>query len=575
MIAFRVVTTAGEAEKLEVALEALQRAGSVTAFAIRYGESSVSVHGSGHAIRFLAAWPTVTGISLDSDDWLTEDDGMGVQRSDAPEATGAFAGAVTAADGTTPLPNIRVRAYLQTGPTSWVVVDTVQTGGDGAYTAAGLEAGIYRAEFYDPAGDYVPEFYDGQSDFAFATNFSVVEGETQTGIDAALAQGGHIAGTVTGVSDGEPIADIVASAWYQDSGWQSAGSAVSSGDGTFDIGGLPAGTYRVRFSDVYVPARYLDEVYDNVLYEGQESLADGDPVGVTAGSTTPNIDAALGGYGKLSGAVTSAEGGAPVDGIYVDVWAFNTSSSAWEWVSGDTTGSAGTYEAGGLEGGDYRVEFSDPKSQYATEFYNNKASIDTGDNVPVELGEETANVDAALDLAVDTVAHSLVQGWNLISFPVTLQDPATPAALETITGTYNVVWAYDGCASSPWLKYDVNDPLSSLTAVDTEHGDWIDMATAGDLTVTGTHPVSTVISLCTGWNLIGYASVSEKPVTEVLDPITGKYDLVYAYVGSDTGDEWKLYNPNSPVGNDLEEMVPWYGYWIHMTEPAVLTIAGR
>jgi hypothetical protein len=59
----------------------------------------------------------------------------------------------------------------------------------------------------------------------------------------------------------------------------------------------------------------------------------------------------------------------------------------------------------------------------------------------------------------------------------------------------------------------------------------------------------------------------------VLAPISGQYDLVYAYDGSDAADPWKKYIPDSPVGNDLTAMRPWYGYWIHMTEPAVLTIA--
>jgi hypothetical protein len=315
-------------------------------------------------------------------------------------------------------------------------------------------------------------------------------------------------------------------------------------------------------------------VYDNVLYAGPESLADGDSVGVSAGSTTPNINAALGGYGKISGAVVSSEGGSAVEGVYADVYYSDTGLS-WEWVSGATTDSAGTYEAGGLDTGDYRVEFSDPRGQYATESYNDRPSVDAGDDVPVELGHGTANINAALDLALDTVTHNPAQGWNLISFPVALEDPTTPAALETIAGTYNVVWAYDACAQTPWLKYDPDDPLSSLTAVDTEHGYWIDLTTAGDLTVTGVHPISTVISLCSGWNLIGYASVSDRSVTEVLAPISGQYDLVYGYDGSDVDDPWEKYNPNVPVGNDLTTMRPGYGYWIHMTEPAALAIAGR
>lgn len=570
-VAVRVETEGPGAEALEIALEALLRAGSVDEFEIVYGQNAAYVDGSGHAVRFLAAWPSVTRISLaDDDEELAGDWGTGTQSIEAAEATAAFAGTVTRAGTATPLGGIRIRAYLQTGPTSWLLVATVLTASDGSYTAAGLEPGIYRARFEDPAGDYVPQYYNNKDSFGSATKFTLEDGQTTTGIDAALELAGHIAGTVTAKGNGEPVEDIVVSAHRStNGGWESAGSAVSGGDGTYDIGGLPAGTYRVRFADVYMPPRHVTQVYDNVL-----TLDEGTDVPVTAGATTSGIDAAMGDYGRIEGTVTGA-GGVAVDDIAVDVWEY--SGSYWVWASGDMTDEGGAYVAYGLSTRDYRVQFSDPKGQYGGEYYNDKATLETADDVPVTLGYATEGIDAALSVAPDTASHGLVEGWNLMSFPVTLDDPSTPSAFETITGTYNVVWSYDGCASAQgdWLKYDPGDPLSSLTEVDTTHGYWIDMEAAGDLTVTGLHPISTVIDLCSGWNLVGYPSVSEKPVTEVLAPIEGKYDLVYAYDASDAEDVWKKYNPNVPVGNDLEEMWPWYGYWIRMTEPATLTIPGR
>jgi hypothetical protein len=496
-----------------------------------------------------------------------------VDREFAPQATGAFTGQVTAEDGTTPLSGINVRAYQQTGYDSWTLVATVQTAGDGTYTVTGLDADIYRAKFEDPAGDYVSEYYDDRDTFTFATNFEVADGDTTPDIDAALAQAGHIQGMVTTIADGEPVADIVVTAWYTASGsWQTASGAVSQSDGVYDIGGLPSGSYRVRFSDAYSPPQYLDEVYDNA-----SSLADGTDVPVTAGVTTTGIDAALGQYGSVTGTVYRPDGATPVEGIYADVYAWNATLSTWEWISGDTTDATGAYQAGGLETGDYRVQFSDPVGQYANEVYNDRTSLDTGDDVHVELGSATSDIDAALSFAENPVTLGLAQGWNLISFPVVLDDPTMPSALETISGTASVVWTYDACTidPDPWLKYDPNDPLSELNAVDTMHGYWIDMTSSAELTVIGTYPISTVISLCTGWNLIGYASANAKPVTETLEPISGQYDLVYGYDGADTADPWKKYNPGVPVGNDLENLTPGYGYWIRMTAPATLTISGR
>jgi hypothetical protein len=494
----------------------------------------------------------------------------------AAQATGSFTGTVTAEDGGTPLSDVRVEAFLQTGATTWRLEDIFQTAADGTYTAADLEAGYYRAKFEDPAGNYVPEYYDDQPSFTYATPFTVTEEATFGGVDAALAEAGHIAGIVIAVADGAPVADIVAGAWYSTTaGWRSAGSSSTSVDGTFDIGGLGAGNYRVRFADANSPPRYLAEVYNNILYSGPESLDAGDDVPVAAGATTPNIDADLGSYGSIAGTVLSSDTGAPIEGIYADVWYSDTLSLTWEWGSYGTTDASGDYEAAGLDTGDYRVEFTDPSGQFASEVYNNQPDLDSGDDVHVELGFETSGIDAALDLAPDTVTYTLASGWNLMSFPVTLDDPATESAFATIDANYDLVYAYDGCAQEPWSKYIPGAPpgANTLLEVDTEHGYWVNALVTDTLTVTGTHPISTTIDLCTGWNLIGYPSLTETSVVDALSSIEGKYDAVYTYVAAEN--DWKIYNPNSPVGNDLETMVAGYGYWVRMLEPDTLVIPGR
>jgi hypothetical protein len=106
-------------------------------------------------------------------------------------------------------------------------------------------------------------------------------------------------------------------------------------------------------------------------------------------------------------------------------------------------------------------------------------------------------------------------------------------------------------------------------------GYWVDMSGPASLAVSGIRPVESSLSLCEGWNLIGYPSGAVKPVTEVLAGIEGKYDLVYGYDAADTGDPWKRYDPNAPFGNDLEDLEPGYGYWIHMTQNATLNLFSR
>ena len=80
-----------------------------------------------------------------------------------------------------------------------------------------------------------------------------------TGISAQLITAGHIVGTVTDADD-TPIKNISAQAYcWQDDGtsnawWKVCASATTSANGTYDIGGLAAGTYRVGFIDSQYPA---------------------------------------------------------------------------------------------------------------------------------------------------------------------------------------------------------------------------------------------------------------------------------------------------------------------------------
>ena len=260
---------------------------------------------------------------------------------------------MTGPDGTTPLPGIRVRAYLQTGPTSWTLAALADTGADGHYDIVGLATGIYRAYFSDPAGGYVAEYYDNKSDWNLATNFNVTDGGTTPNINASLAGAGKITGKVT--AGGGGVGDIVASAWVNVGGsWQSKGSGASASDGNYTIGGLPPGAYRVRFADAYSPPRYVTEYFDNVA-----TLDAATAIPVTAGTPTGNINAAFGGSGSITGKVTGPDGITTIPNIDVEAWQYNTLYQVWDWITDTVTSASGNYTLV-LLGGTYRVSFRDP-----------------------------------------------------------------------------------------------------------------------------------------------------------------------------------------------------------------------
>ena len=70
--------------------------------------------------------------------------------------------------------------------------------GDGSYDLRGLDGGNYRLMFEDwGAGTYLAEYYNDKANLDAADDVRVTAGSTTAGIDAVLAAGGHITGSVT------------------------------------------------------------------------------------------------------------------------------------------------------------------------------------------------------------------------------------------------------------------------------------------------------------------------------------------------------------------------------------------
>jgi uncharacterized repeat protein (TIGR02543 family) len=200
------------------------------------------------------------------------------------------------------------------------------------------------------------------------------------------AQGGSVSGTVTDEPTGDPLEGICVFVYAAD--FNRAASTDASG--TFTVNEVPPGDHKVGFFDECDGStEYLSEFYNDKL-----DLASADPVAVAEGQTTLGIDAALNRPGSISGTITDELTGAPLEGMCVDGRDPTTGQSA----SYAQTGPGGIYTLGGLRTGNYIVSFSgcSPESAYFQEFYNDRPDEFSADLVPVTVGEDTREIDAAL-----------------------------------------------------------------------------------------------------------------------------------------------------------------------------------
>ena len=258
------------------------------------------------------------------------------------------------------------------------------------------------------AGNYLREFYDDKPTQAAADPVTVSSGQTTTGIDAALASGGRVTGTVTEEGTGNPVSDVCVFAENPTTGAE-LGFANPDGAGTYAVEGLPTGNVKIEFNPCGSGA-WVTEFYND-----KPDLSSADPVSVTAGFTTSGINAQLVAGGTIIGSVTGPSN-QRVEGICVEA---NRTDGPGSGLA--TTDPNGDFEISGIPAGSYDVQFTDCTSgTYVSEFYNDKPDAASADAVVVTAGGVTSGIDA--QLAFDVTPPSL----TIDSGPSGFTNDSTP-----------------------------------------------------------------------------------------------------------------------------------------------------
>jgi Carboxypeptidase regulatory-like domain len=204
--------------------------------------------------------------------------------------TGSITGTVTNTSNVG-LGGVWVAAYRSDGSGGWDQVNQTPTAASGSYNLGGLPTGSYRIEFEDDSGAYVTQYYNNKPTKDLGNDVAVTAGATTADINATLvtlAAAGSITGTVTNTSN-VGLGGIWVAAYRSNGsgGWDQVNQTPTAASGSYNLGGLPTGSYRIEF-EPQPPSAYLIQYYD-----GQSTIESADPVAVTVGQTTPNIDAVL------------------------------------------------------------------------------------------------------------------------------------------------------------------------------------------------------------------------------------------------------------------------------------------
>lgn len=226
-----------------------------------------------------------------------------------------------------PLNATNVRVYQWNSTYGfWQSTFNTSTDVNGLYSIGGIGPGSYRINFEDNSGNYIKETWDnvwGDPNDG-GTDLVVGSGVVISNINAQLEVGSHIVGRVTD-SSLQPLESIYIYAYRWDgSYWTEVSYASSAVDGSYNIGGLMSGTYRIDFYDYNWPKVYVDQAYSN--QHGSLAWNNGpyDPVVVGSAVTVSNINAVMLRYGSVSGAVYTSDGVTPAEDCQVVLRDFAT-----------------------------------------------------------------------------------------------------------------------------------------------------------------------------------------------------------------------------------------------------------
>ncbi|MDX2176336.1 MAG: carboxypeptidase regulatory-like domain-containing protein [Candidatus Sumerlaeia bacterium] len=381
-------------------------------------------------------------------------------------------GRVTAVGGAA-LDDIDMDVYASTGELLTGV--PARTAGGGFYDLGALPAGSYFVRANpDPALDqfFVTTYFGGSPNQAGSTPVAVGGGNVAN-VNIVLPPGGSISGTVTDGA-GDPLANLDLDV-YDANGARMAANAVTAADGTYDIGGFPAGQYRLRV-DPTIPQGYPRTWYPSVYIEPSGTL-----LTVAVGQRTTGVDFSLPRGGVVAGRIAAAENDAALADIDLDI--YDATQARVDFTT--KTRADGTYTIGPLPPGQFFLRADPGLTQFrAREYYPDTDSFATAQLVSVAGNGTTAGINFSLAKASYIAGVVTSNGSPVAGVDLDLYDAATGADVLVPGDFTRADGSYD-LGSLPLGSYKLRVDPTNTSGFALEYFDGKATRDTGDVIVLG------------------------------------------------------------------------------------------
>ncbi len=273
----------------------------------------------------------------------------------------------------------------------------VSTSPEGVYEFFGLAPVSYTVKFKPGALNYLPETPQRY----YEQGAQVSAGSTTKNVDAALLEGAQIEGHVTSAATGQPVTGVQACATGFGPALETK-CATTGAEGRYLIDGLERSSYYVSF--------WPNRPYVGQRYEG------GKPMWVNQGETLSDIDASVLTGATISGDVTSASTGEPMQDVEVcldeRVREEFDGMAPREETSGYCTepNKAGEYEITGVATSTDQIEFRPKPSdyEYENQYWNHVGVSTESTELHTTAGENITGIDAALEAKYGVITGTAI-----------------------------------------------------------------------------------------------------------------------------------------------------------------------
>ncbi|MFC8501145.1 carboxypeptidase regulatory-like domain-containing protein [Pedococcus sp. NPDC057267] len=265
------------------------------------------------------------------------------------------------------------------------------TDSDGRYSVDVPVKGTFAVKVTDPQGRFAGEYAGNTRKRDRATTYTLARGDTVT-VDAGLAPGAQVTGTVVDSVTGRPVANVCPFAYLGNAGAADPWSTkeCSNDRGVWTLRGLPAGSYAVRLDGG------PGSPYAGTWAFKAATQASADLITVDTGQVKAVRPVKVSTGGTVSGVVTDPAG-QPVEGAWVSIddgWPGRAGPGEGRYTA--QTDAQGRYTITGAPLGDHPVfVYSGYGSDLAPEWSGNSATKAGASTIRIRAGR-TTDFDAQL-----------------------------------------------------------------------------------------------------------------------------------------------------------------------------------